>query len=124
MSDKSVAEKARIRPGTRIAVLNAVPGIVEALGLPDPVFVDASAAELVFLFASTRAELDSGLPSAVEALAPGAAVWVFFRKGSRAAGLDMSRDDVWTVAEGLGLRPLGIVSVDDSWAAFRLRPGS
>ncbi len=124
MSDKSVAEKARVKPGTRIAVLNAVPGIVEALGLPDPVFVDAPAAELVFLFAGTRAELDSGLPSAVEVLAPGAGVWVFFRKGSRAAGLEMSRDDVWTVAEGLDLRPLGIVSVDESWAAFRLRPGS
>jgi len=124
MSDKSVAEKARVKPGTRIAVLNAVPGVVEVLGLPDPVFVDAPAAELVFLFASTRAELDSGLPFAVEALAPGAAVWVFFRKGSRAAGLDMSRDDVWTVAEGLGLRPLGILSVDESWAVFRLRPGS
>ncbi len=122
MSDKSVAEKARVKPGTRIAVLNAAPGIIEALGLPDPVFVDASAAELVFLFASTRAELDSGLPSAVRALSPGAAVWVFFRKGSRAAGLDMSRDDVWTLAEGLELRPLGIVSVDESWAAFRLRP--
>ena len=122
MSDKTVAEKARVKPGTRIAILNAAPGIVEALGLPDPVFVEAPAAELVFLFVSARAELDSGLPSAVGALAPGAAVWVFFRKGSRAAGLDMSRDDVWAVAEGMGLRPLGIVSVDENWAAFRLRP--
>lgn len=33
----------------------------------------------------------------------------------------MNRDDVWAVAESLGMRPLGLVSVDDTWAAFRLR---
>ena len=33
-----------------------------------------------------------------------------------------SRDDVWTVAERLGRRPLGLVSVDATWSAFRLRP--
>jgi hypothetical protein len=33
----------------------------------------------------------------------------------------MNRDTVWAVAEKLDLRPLGIVSVDDSWSAFRLR---
>lgn len=61
------------------------------------------------------------MPAAVDALAPGAALWVFFRKDSKAAKLDMNRDDVWEVAERLGLRPLGLVSVDDTWAAFRLR---
>ena len=35
MAGKSVAEKARVRQGTTIAVLNRVPGIVESLGLPD-----------------------------------------------------------------------------------------
>jgi hypothetical protein len=50
MSEKTVAEKARIKPGAKIAVLNRIPG-----------------------------------------------------------------------AEGLGMRPLGLVSIDDTWSAFRLR---
>jgi hypothetical protein len=33
----------------------------------------------------------------------------------------MSRNDVWAVAERLGLRPLGLVSVDAAWSAFRLK---
>jgi hypothetical protein len=33
----------------------------------------------------------------------------------------MNRDTVWAVAEELGLRPLGLVSVDDTWSAFRLK---
>jgi hypothetical protein len=123
MTEKTVAEKARIKAGTTIAVLNAVPGVVESLGLPDDVsFVEPAQAQLVFLFVSTSAELEAQMPPAVDGLASGAAIWVFYRKGSKAAGLDMSRDSVWALAEKMDLRPLGLLSIDDTWSAFRLRP--
>ena len=113
MTAKTVAEKARLKPGTTIAVLHRVPGVVESLGLPQGVeFVEPAGAQLVFLFVNTRAELEARMPRAVAALAPGAALWVFYRKGSKAAGLDMSRDDVWALAEKLGLRPLGLLGID------------
>jgi hypothetical protein len=122
MADKTVAQKARVKPGTTIAVINRVPRIVESLGLPKGVaFVKPAKADLVFLFARTASELEKRMPPAVAALGPGSAIWVFFRKGARGAGLDMNRDSVWAVAEGLDLRPLGLVSVDDTWSAFRLR---
>lgn len=124
MAEKTVAEKARVKPGTAIAVINRVPGIVESLGLPRSVsFVKPPEAQLVFLFARTRAELETKLPPAAGALSRGSAIWVFFRKGSKSSGLDMNRDTVWAVAEKLGMRPLGLLSVDDAWSAFRLRPG-
>lgn len=123
MSDKTVAERARIKPGTTIAVLNRVPGVVESLGLPEEVsFVGPAEAQLVFLFVSTLAQLEEQMPPAVAGLAPHAAIWVFYRKGSKAAGLDMSRDSIWTIAERLDMRPLGLVAVDDTWSVFRLRP--
>jgi hypothetical protein len=123
--EKTVAQKARVKPGATIAVLNPVRGVVESLGLPDDAaFVGPADAQLVFLFVRTRAELESRMPRAVARLDPASALWVFFQKGSKGAGLDMSRNSVWEVAEKLGLRPLGIVSVDDTWAAFRLRRGS
>lgn len=119
---KTVAEKARIKPGTTIAVLNPVPGVVESLGLPQGVtFVAPSEAQLVFLFVRTRAELEELMRPTVTGLAPGAAIWVVYRKGSKVAGLDMNRDDVWANAETMDLRPLGLVSIDDTWSAFRLR---
>jgi hypothetical protein len=123
MSDKTVAQKARIKPGTAIAVLNAVPEVVEGLGLPvDARFVEPAEAQLVLLFVRTRQELDALMPPAVAGLRPGASLWVFYRKGSRAAGLDLNRDDIWAIAERLRMRPLGLVSVDETWSAFRLRP--
>src|SRR5688572_21449162 len=124
MTTKTVAQKARVKPGATIALLNAIPEVVESLGLPEDVkFLEPGEAQLVFLFVSSRAELESQMPPTVASLAAGAAIWVFFRKGSKAAGLDMNRDDIWAVAERTGLRPLGIVGVDETWAAFRLRPG-
>ena len=69
MSPKSVAAKARVKPGTTVAVLNSVPAVVESLGLPsDVVFVTPGKAQLVFLFVNTRAELESRMPRAFAAL--------------------------------------------------------
>jgi hypothetical protein len=120
---KSVAAKARVKPGTTVAVLNSVPAVVDSLGLPkDVTFVAPGRAQLVFLFVNSRADLESKMPPAVAALAATSTLWVFFRKGSKAAKLNMNRDDVWAIAEKLGLRPLGLVSVDETWSAFRLRP--
>lgn len=125
MSGKSVAQRAHVKPGATIAVINDVPGVVASLGLPDDVvFVEPPAAQLIFVFANTHAELQTLMPTAVRELAPGSALWVFFRKGSKSAGLDMSRNDVWTIAEKMNLRPLGLVGVDETWSAFRLRPAT
>jgi hypothetical protein len=125
VSEKTVAQKARVKAGATIAVINRVPGIVESLGLPEGVaFVKPARAQLVFLFVSSRAELEALMPPAAAALGPASAIWVFFRKGSKAAGLDVNRDAVWAAAEELDLRPLGLVSVNDTWSAFRLRRAS
>jgi hypothetical protein len=71
VSDKTVAQKARIKPGTTVAVINGVPGIVESLGLPEGVsFVKPAEAQLVFLFVRTRGELEVRMPPAVAALGP------------------------------------------------------
>lgn len=122
MPEKTVAQKAHVKPGTTIAVINRVAGVVESLGLPEGVaFVSPAAAQLVLVFASARADLECQLPRATARAGPDSAIWVLFRKGSRDAGLDMNRDTVWAVAESCGLRPVGLVSVDETWTAFRFR---
>jgi hypothetical protein len=122
MSEKTAAQKGRVEPGSRITVLNRVPGVVESLGLRDVSFLRSGQPDLVFVFARTCKGLEADMPRAVGRLGPASVLWVFFRKGSKQAGLDMNRNTVWSVAQGLGMRPLGIVAVDDKWSAFRLRP--
>lgn len=125
MNARTAAAKGGIKPGTSVAVINAIPEVIATLGLPyDVQFVESSDAQVVFLFVNSRAELERHMPPAVAALAPNTVLWVFFRKGSKAAGLDMNRNDVWAIAERTGMRPLGLVAIDETWSAFRLRPGT
>jgi hypothetical protein len=35
----------------------------------------------------------------------------------------MDRDGIWAIAEPTGMRPPGLVGVDDTRSAFLLRPG-
>jgi len=123
MTEKTTATKMRIRPGMRVAIVHPAPGVVESLGMPDDVtFVDAvQDADCVLLFVSKRIEVEERIPATVTAISPTTVFWVVFPKGSKGAGLDMSRNTVWEVAETLGMRPLGVVSVNDTWAGFRLK---
>lgn len=124
MTEKSVAQKGHVKPGTRIGLIGELPGVVDSLGLPPGVeFVAPNEAQLVFLFVRDREELESKMPPALAGLGADAVLWVFFRKGAKSSGLDMSRDDVWAFAERADMRPLGLLSVDDTWTAFRLRHG-
>lgn len=123
MSEKTVAQKARVKPGTTIALINQIPTVIESLGLPDDVrFVDPSEAQIVILLVRARAELDALMPVTVSGLPAGAVLWVIYRKGSKTAGLDMSRDTIWSIAESRAMRPLGLIGIDGDWSVFRLRP--
>lgn len=125
MPDKTPAQKAHVKPGTSVSVLDPAPGVVEAVGLPaDTAFVEPEGAGLVFVFVRTKADLESAMRPAARRMSKDASLWVFYRKGSKDAGFDVNRDDVWAMAGSLGMRPLGLVSIDESWSAFRLKHGS
>ena len=119
---KSVAEKARVKDGTTFAVLNPTDGVLDQLGLPETTrFVEPAEADILCVFVRDKAGLVAALPGAATTLRAGATLWVFFRKGSKAAGHDVNRDDVWHAADEAGLRPIGLISVDRVWSIFRLR---
>jgi hypothetical protein len=122
MTARSVAEKARVKAGVTIALVDGVPAIVDALGLPaDVTFVSPAQAQLVFLFAQSPSQLASTMSATVARMSPGSTLWVFFRKGGKAAGREVGRDQIWAIAESLGMRPVGLISVDDTWSTFRLK---
>lgn len=123
MADKSAAEKMRIKPEAHVALLHAPPGAASLLGTPGLTQVDSPAeADVVLLFVTTQADVEQRLARVGRELPPSAALWIIYPKGSKAAGLDVSRDTIWPVAESLGMRPVSMVSVSDVWSGFRLKP--
>lgn len=61
MPEKSVAEKARVKPGTTVAFLNPEHRIIESLGLPGSVrFVEPPDAQILCIFIRVGATRASG----------------------------------------------------------------
>lgn len=123
MDGKTPAQKMRIKPGSRIAVINDKAEVFGRLGVEDAVIAERPAdADVVILFVTSQDEVDSGLDRLAGALSTTTAFWIVYPKGSKAAGLDVSRDTIWPAAESRGMRPVGMVAVDDTWSGFRLKP--
>jgi len=121
-----LARKLRIKPGHRLAVVNAPEGYRERLEpLPDGArIVDALEPGLDFvqLYARGSDELAQLGPAAFAAVKPDGLLWVCYPKGGARAGTDLTRDALWAKMGELDLTGVSLVAVDDVWSAMRFRP--
>ena len=124
-----LATKLRLKPGHRIAILNAPAGFEAALEAKELGLVVspalASDHDAILCFAT---RLDAVLNSAAAlktALSRGGILWVCYPKLSSAsrAGLDsdLSRDTLRCELQALGLEGVAMVAIDDTWSALRFR---
>jgi hypothetical protein len=120
MSGKSVAEKLLIKPNTTIwsshashlDLLEPLPEGVHHVDHPDQ-------ATTALVFAHDASSLQNILVAHKEHLARPMNFWVAYPKANRA---DINRDTLWPILGEYGLRPIGQVSVDETWSALRFRP--
>ena len=117
----SVASKLQIKPGQSVAVINSPPGIDLALGADSPAEQDPSAADVVILFCTDRAELDARGAPAVEAAKRDALSWVAYPKAGK-LGTDLNRDTLAEALRARGTQPVRQIAIDDTWSALRFRP--
>lgn len=124
-SDKPLAKKLLVKAGNTIATINAPRNYKAMLGpLPDGAELVVRApndgASLVHLFVGTRAELETQLPRARQAMAKDGGIWVSWRKKTSGAQSDVSRDVIRTLAEEHGLQTVRAIAIDDDWSALKL----
>ena len=122
----SLPQKLKLKPGQRAVVVNAPPGYVKSLGpLPEGVTLAAQLAgkfDWVQLFVKNQAELKKSLPKAVRALKPASLLWISFPKGTSKIQTNLTRDKGWEALQKVDLMWVNLISVDDTWSAFALRP--
>ena len=127
MTVSPLARKLLIKPGHRVAVMNAPVGRVDKL-LPLPEgaeLVDplAEAIDVVQLFVRDSSELERVGPAAVKAMKPDGLLWVCYPKGGKRAGTDLHRDILWDLmGKQSSLVGVSLVAVDETWSAMRFRP--
>lgn len=126
MTTSPLARKLLVKPGHRMAVINAPPGYADQLHpLPEGAeLVDRpkTAVDVVQVFLRDSGDLDRTAPAAVKAMKPDGLLWVCYPKGGKKAGTDLNRDILWErMGRQSGLVGVTLVSVDDTWSAMRFR---
>ena len=74
------------------------------------------------VFVRTSAELAAMVKPITAAIAPEGRVWICYPKGSSKIQTDLTRDKGWQPLDGGDLMWLSLVSIDETWSAFGLRP--
>ena len=126
MSEKSIAQKLYIRENFHILILNEPDGYSEQMGgLPANVNVetgpDSPPYDHIQLFIRSMHELEEKLLSVKSMLKPDALLWVAYPKGTSKIKTDVNRDIIWKYAEPLGLKPVAMISIDNTWSSMRFK---
>ena len=126
MPESTLAKKLKLKAGHRAAILNAPEGYLEQLRpLPDGVeLLDHVEGKVDWaqLFVRNKSELDRMAPQVIAALKPESLLWISFPKGTSKIQTDLSRDKGWDSLKQADLKWINLVSVDETWSAFSLRP--
>jgi hypothetical protein len=126
MTDNALAKKLKLKPGQRAAIINAPAGYVDSLRpLPERVeLADQLDGQFdwVQVFLKTQAELETLFPRLLQALKPQSMLWFTFPKGTSKIQTDLTRDKGWDAVQGADLKWINLISVNDTWSAFAVRP--
>ena len=123
MLESAIAKKMKLKSGLKAAVINAPENYVDTLK-HDTVLSPTLRGKFdwIQIFVRSRSELEVLAPKAAKALRPESMLWISFPKGSSGIQTDLTRDKGWESLHTLDLKWITLVSVNETWSAFALRP--
>lgn len=126
MAGATLRHKMRLKTGMAAGVVHAPPGYIEKLAAPKGTSVKtdlkAGPFDWLQIFVRSQPELDALAGRLMSALKPQGLLWLSFPKGTSKIQTDLTRDRGWDALKGLPLKWINLISVDDTWSAFALRP--
>ena len=126
MAESGLAKKMKLKPEQRAVLVNAPEGYANELKpLPEGVELAEKLQgkfDWVQLFVKSEAELKKQLPRVMKALKPDTLVWICFPKGSSKIQTDLTRDKGWDALKTVDMKWVTLISVNETWSAFALRP--
>ena len=126
MTISPLATKLKLKAGQKAAVVGAPAEYLKGLyPLPEGVQLSDSLDgkyDWLQVFVRNEIELVAILPHMLASLKLESLVWLTFPKGSSKIQTDLTRDKGWDSLRGANLKWINLVSVNDTWSAFSLRP--
>ena len=124
MAESALGKKMKRKPGGRAAIINAPAGYAAAAfaGMEPSASTLAGEFDWIQIFVRNEAELEKIAPRAAGALNRDGFLWISFPKGSSKIQTDLTRDKGWDSLKKLELKWVTLISVNETWSAFALRP--
>ena len=124
-SGRPLVKKLGIRPGHRLALLNAPDGFLDLLGdLPADVTWDAELAHENYDFAQAffvwRADYEAAFASLKSAIKKDGMLWISWYKKAARMPTDITEDVVREVALAGGLVDVKVAAIDSQWSGLKL----
>ena len=107
------------KPHSPVAYLNDLP---EGVRVSESIDTEPGSFDVIHIFVSSKPELDRLIPPAVKVLKKGGLLWVSYPKKSSGISTDITRDNGWNILKTIGWHGVSMVSIDETWTAFRIRP--
>ena len=122
---RPLSKKLGVKEGLAVTLLGAPPGFDETLGpLPAGVRLRRKArgsADLIVLFARSRAVLERRFAPATRCLRAGGSIWLAWPKRASGVATDLTQTDVRRYGLDRSLVDYKICSIDDTWSGLRVR---
>ena len=122
-SGTPLAKKLGIKDGFRVSLLGMPSDVKnelrDALSKCKNLKSSAGAIDFAFLFAKSRAQLESEMPPVAAALAPAGMLWVSWPKKSSGVVTDVTEDIVRQTGLGTGLVDIKVCAVTDVWSGLK-----
>ena len=123
MLESALAKKMKLKPNAKAAVINAPENYVDALQHDTALSPTLRGKfDWIQIFVRTKEELEALAPKAAKALRAESMLWISFPKGSSKIQTDLTRDKGWESLQALDLKWITLISVNETWSAFALRP--
>src|SRR5215211_5784656 len=123
MTEGSLAKKMKLTPGARAAIVNAPQNYFQQFKHDQEISQKLDGKfDWIQIFVKNKTELADLIPKAVKALNPASLLWISFPKGTSKIQTDLARDKGWESLQSMDLKWITLVSVNETWSAFALRP--
>lgn len=123
MSESPLAKKMKLKSGLKAAVINAPENYMDELKHDTAMSPTLNGKfDWIQIFVKSKTELEGLIPKAAKALRPESMLWISFPKGASKIQTDLTRDKGWEILQSLDLKWLTLISVNETWSAFALRP--
>jgi len=113
----------KLRSGLNASVINAPENYMDELRHDTAISPTLNGKfDWIQIFVRSKTELEALVPKAARALKPESILWISFPKGTSKIQTDLTRDKGWDILRNLDLKWINLISVNEMWSAFSLRP--